>query len=230
VYTSVASFQNFSRTESIQDIPTQPCPCLTAATTPHLTGISNFYNIPIFFKQSTKMTSPPTIQPKFLSRGDELAVVAVGFSGGQVRSLPLPCSSLPFIGAHETSVQTRSRRRTLGAHLLRPLGPTHRRPRLHSTPRQHRPLLRVHHPRSRPRLPQHEACARRQRRDAPAQPAGLRARQGGAMRPHPRRRPQHRHRHDRGHGAGHPRTARWEGDGCHLGGCARRYQHAGDER
>lgn len=44
------------------------------------------------------MTSPPTIQPKFLSRGDELAVVAVGFSGGQVRSLPLPCSFLPFTG------------------------------------------------------------------------------------------------------------------------------------
>ncbi len=30
------------------------------------------------------MTSPPTVQPKFLPTGNELGVVAVGFSGGQV--------------------------------------------------------------------------------------------------------------------------------------------------
>lgn len=30
------------------------------------------------------MTSPPTIQPKFLYNGNDLGVVAVGFSGGQV--------------------------------------------------------------------------------------------------------------------------------------------------
>lgn len=29
----------------------------------------------------------PTIQPKFLSRGNELGLVAVGFSGGQVSPL-----------------------------------------------------------------------------------------------------------------------------------------------
>lgn len=32
------------------------------------------------------MTSPSTVQPKFLSRGNELGVVAVGFSGGQGQS------------------------------------------------------------------------------------------------------------------------------------------------
>ncbi|KAI9822539.1 MAG: Arginase, catabolizes arginine to ornithine and urea [Pycnora praestabilis] len=31
------------------------------------------------------MTSPPSIQPKFLLKGDELGVVAVGFSGGQCK-------------------------------------------------------------------------------------------------------------------------------------------------
>lgn len=31
------------------------------------------------------MTSPSTIVPKFLSRPNELGVVAVGFSGGQVK-------------------------------------------------------------------------------------------------------------------------------------------------
>ena len=35
------------------------------------------------------MTSPPTITPKFLSKAHELGVVAVGFSGGQVRSINL---------------------------------------------------------------------------------------------------------------------------------------------
>lgn len=38
------------------------------------------------------MTSPSTIQPKFLSNGHELGVVAVGFSGGQV------CLILPTVG------------------------------------------------------------------------------------------------------------------------------------
>lgn len=33
------------------------------------------------------MTSSEMIQPKFLSKGDELGVVAVGFSGGQVSVL-----------------------------------------------------------------------------------------------------------------------------------------------
>ena len=37
------------------------------------------------------MTSPSTISPKFLSAGNELGVVAVGFSGGQVSA---PLSSL----------------------------------------------------------------------------------------------------------------------------------------
>lgn len=36
------------------------------------------------------MTSPPIILPKFLSRGNELGVVAVGFSGGQVRRIIAP--------------------------------------------------------------------------------------------------------------------------------------------
>ena len=35
------------------------------------------------------MTSPSTIYSKFLSKGDELGVVAVGFSGGQVRIIPI---------------------------------------------------------------------------------------------------------------------------------------------
>ena len=34
--------------------------------------------------KATIMTSPSTITPKFLSAGNELGVVAVGFSGGQV--------------------------------------------------------------------------------------------------------------------------------------------------
>lgn len=34
--------------------------------------------------KATTMTSPSTISPKFLSAGNELGVVAVGFSGGQV--------------------------------------------------------------------------------------------------------------------------------------------------
>ena len=38
------------------------------------------------------MTSPSTIPPKFLSAGNELGVIAVGFSGGQVLhpNSPLP--------------------------------------------------------------------------------------------------------------------------------------------
>ena len=40
------------------------------------------------------MTSPSTIPFKFLSKGDELGVVAVGFSGGQVGlEQPIICSS-----------------------------------------------------------------------------------------------------------------------------------------
>lgn len=31
------------------------------------------------------MTTTSMVQPKFLTRGNELGVVAVGFSGGQVR-------------------------------------------------------------------------------------------------------------------------------------------------
>lgn len=47
------------------------------------------------------MTSPPTIQSKFLSNSHELGVVAVGFSGGQVctytsfKNPPPPASHLP---------------------------------------------------------------------------------------------------------------------------------------
>lgn len=33
----------------------------------------------------TTMTSAPSVQPKFLPTRNELGVVAVGFSGGQVR-------------------------------------------------------------------------------------------------------------------------------------------------
>ena len=36
------------------------------------------------FSKATTMTSPSTIPHKFLSAGNELGVVAVGFSGGQV--------------------------------------------------------------------------------------------------------------------------------------------------
>ena len=41
------------------------------------------------------MTSPPTISPKFLSAGNELGVVAVGFSGGQVNALD-PTKTCPI--------------------------------------------------------------------------------------------------------------------------------------
>lgn len=44
-------------------------------------------------KTRQKMTSPSTIAAKFLPRGDELGVVAVGFSGGQV------CPSFFFMEA-----------------------------------------------------------------------------------------------------------------------------------
>lgn len=36
------------------------------------------------------MTAAPTLRPKFLPNNNELGVVAVGFSGGQVRPHPLP--------------------------------------------------------------------------------------------------------------------------------------------
>ncbi|KAH9869216.1 hypothetical protein IAQ61_006421 [Plenodomus lingam] len=42
------------------------------------------------------MTSAPSQQPKFLPTRNELGVVAVGFSGGQVR-LPSPASPHPFV-------------------------------------------------------------------------------------------------------------------------------------
>ena len=42
----------------------------------------------------TIMTSPSTISPKFLSASNELGVVAVGFSGGQVIPLDLDAPAL----------------------------------------------------------------------------------------------------------------------------------------
>lgn len=36
------------------------------------------------------MTSAPTIQPQFLPSRNELGVIAVDFSGGQVQEFPLP--------------------------------------------------------------------------------------------------------------------------------------------
>ena len=44
------------------------------------------------------MTSPPTISPKFLANGDDLGVVAVGFSGGQVANTIFGLST---INAHQ---------------------------------------------------------------------------------------------------------------------------------
>ena len=35
--------------------------------------------------ETVKMDAPTNIQPKFLPKGNELGLVAVGFSGGQVR-------------------------------------------------------------------------------------------------------------------------------------------------
>jgi hypothetical protein len=61
------------------------------------------------------MTTTSMVQPKFLRTGDELGVVAVGFSGGQVRHyLSAPASKLLT-----RSVQTWSRRSSLGADLQR---------------------------------------------------------------------------------------------------------------
>ena len=36
---------------------------------------------------SSEIMDAPTIQPKFLAKGNELGLVAVGFSGGQVSRL-----------------------------------------------------------------------------------------------------------------------------------------------
>ena len=49
------------------------------------------------------MTSPSTISPKFLSAGNELGVVAVGFSGGQVNALSL--KSIPYKHAPTPSAE-----------------------------------------------------------------------------------------------------------------------------
>lgn len=46
------------------------------------------------WKTAIIMTSPSTISPKFLSAGNELGVVAVGFSGGQVNAFSL--MSIPY--------------------------------------------------------------------------------------------------------------------------------------
>jgi hypothetical protein len=42
---------------------------------------------------SSEIMDAPTIQPKFLAKGNELGLVAVGFSGGQA-SKPQPISLL----------------------------------------------------------------------------------------------------------------------------------------
>lgn len=36
---------------------------------------------------SSEIMDAPTLQPKFLAKGNELGIVAVGFSGGQVSRL-----------------------------------------------------------------------------------------------------------------------------------------------
>ena len=53
---------------------------LAPLTTSHPRHHSTFERL----LKATVMTSPSTIAPKFLSTGNELGVVAVGFSGGQV--------------------------------------------------------------------------------------------------------------------------------------------------
>ena len=50
--------------------------------------------LPSTLSTSFRMTSPSTIAPKFLSTNNELGVVAVGFSGGQV-TFPLPSPPPP---------------------------------------------------------------------------------------------------------------------------------------
>jgi hypothetical protein len=78
------------------------------------------------------MTTTSMVQPKFLRTGDELGVVAVGFSGGQVRhylSVPLLSTLLTF------PVQTWSRRSSLGADLQRSPHATQNRAGLQTLPR-----------------------------------------------------------------------------------------------
>lgn len=51
------------------------------------------------------MTSPPTLQSKFLSKDNELGVVAVGFSGGQVC---MAFSGIIFINDEVTKIDLAS--------------------------------------------------------------------------------------------------------------------------
>jgi hypothetical protein len=78
-----------------------------------------------------KMTTTSMVQPKFLRTGDELGVVAVGFSGGQVRHH----LSVPFSKVLTPSVQTRSRRSSFGADLQRSPHATQSRTGLQTLPR-----------------------------------------------------------------------------------------------
>jgi hypothetical protein len=55
----------------------------------HKSQAASFYKTSPF--TLSNMTTTSMIQPKFLTKGDELGVVAVGFSGGQV-SKPLVCT------------------------------------------------------------------------------------------------------------------------------------------
>lgn len=48
----------------------------------------------------------PTIQPKFLKNGTDLGIVAVGFSGGQVRKCLVQDES-PFAESDALPVQSR---------------------------------------------------------------------------------------------------------------------------
>src|SRR2546421_5186332 len=91
------------------------------------------------------MTTSSMVQPNFLSKPEELGVVAVGFSGGQVSpafpSLTIFHTASQRLTAKSHAVQTGCRCCTLSPHFLRTPRPTPRRPRLQTTPRRNSPLL-----------------------------------------------------------------------------------------
>lgn len=56
----------------------------------------------------------PTLQPKFLKNGSDLGIVAVGFSGGQVRNSQVHTAI--FVNPNDLIVQGWRRRRANGSY------------------------------------------------------------------------------------------------------------------
>lgn len=155
---------------------------------------------------------------RYLGKEHHLGVVAVGFSGGQVR---LPRSPPPLVVLTPLG-QIRRRRRTASPNRRGAFDGTARRPLVHDPPRRGRALVHRIHALLRPATARsggqqaHAATRHSFQRDAGVVHASVRARAGGEASAHARWGPQHcgwKHQRDCEGGSGAAR----EGDRRDMG-------------